>query len=152
MLNKTQKVNYIKFVAIIIILSVFMIFYIPRLNFSQWYRFPLGIPDREFIPRNYIETISFLRKSLDENEGFFTMTSEASWYYFISKPCPTRFPVVWFAMPYFYQNEIVDDLRKRNVKFILYRNVHWANEIDGFSNEIRLPIVVEYIKQKYVFF
>jgi hypothetical protein len=45
------------------------------------------------------------------------MTSEGSWYYFIEKACPTRFPVVWFASTTFYQEEIVSDLKNNNVKY-----------------------------------
>ena len=114
--------------------------------------FPFKIKDSEFIPDNYKATILFLKNNLNHDEEFFTMTSEASWYYFINKPCPTRFPVVWFAMPYFYQNEIVEKLKERKVKFILYENNNWANTIDGFPNDIRLPIVVNYIRKNYIFF
>ena len=89
--------------------------------------------------------ISFLRENLNENEEFLTMTSEASWYYFVNKACPIRFQVIYHAMPYFYQNEIVSDLENSNVKFIIYRNDHWANTVDGFDNEVRLPIVTEYV-------
>ncbi|MDD5772377.1 MAG: hypothetical protein PHX78_02810 [bacterium] len=114
--------------------------------------FPFKIEDSKFIPGNYKETILFLKNNLNNNEEFFTMTSEAIWYYFIDKPCPTRFSVVWFAVPYFYQDEIVDDLKKKNVKYVLYKNDYWANNIDGINNERRLPIVVDYLKQNYVFF
>ena len=80
------------------------------------------------------------------------MTSEASWYYFIRKPCPIRFPIVWFAMPYFYQSEIVEDLKKSRVKYILYKNDARSNRFGGFGNEVKLPVVVDYIKKNYCFF
>lgn len=114
--------------------------------------FPLKISDSSFISSNYASTISFLKENLNDDESFFTMTSEASWYYFIDKCCPTRFPVVWFAMPPFYQREIVSDLQQGNVKFILYRNEYWSNTIDGFASIERLPIVDAYIRSNYKYF
>jgi len=112
---------------------------------------PLKIDDSQLIPENYKATISYLKNNLGRQENFFTMTSEASWYYFIDKACPTRFPVVWFAAPYFYQEEIVKDLQKNNVKFILYKNNMWSNAVDGIDNETRFPIIMTYLKQNYVF-
>ncbi|VAX34046.1 hypothetical protein MNBD_NITROSPIRAE03-129, partial [hydrothermal vent metagenome] len=103
--------------------------------------FPLGVKDSEIIPDNYKATISFLKNNLTPDESFFTMTAEASWYYFIDRPSPCRFPVIIFAMPYFYQNEVVKELEKNNVKFVLYRNSHRASRFDGFSNEERLPVI-----------
>jgi hypothetical protein len=113
--------------------------------------FPLKITDKDFIPK-YARTIRFLKDNLNGEENFFTMTSEASWYYFIDKCCPVKFPVVWFAMPAFYQQEVVGGLQKSNVKYILYRNKHWGNIIDGFTSQERLPIVDNYIKANYKYF
>ena len=113
--------------------------------------FPLNVKDSQFIPDNYKATISFLKEDLEEDEEFVTMTNEGVWYYFLDKPCPTRFPVVWFAMPYFYQEEFVDDLEKKDVKYILYKNDNAANKIDGIDNEVRLPIIFDYIRNNYEF-
>ena len=138
-------------------LSMLIVFFLvlafnPRGNWSKWYKLPIGLPDRAFIPENYSETISFLKDNLGANEQFLTMTSEASWYYFLNRPCPIRFSVIYHAMPQFYQSEIVQDLEKSNVKFVLYKNSHWANAVDGFDIEDRLPSVVKYIKDNYVFY
>jgi len=122
---------------------------LPKTDWAGWYKFPLNKTDAEFIPPNYARTISFLKKNLGDDENFFTLTSEASWYYLVNKPCPARFNVVWFAMPAFFQKEIVEDLQQNNVKFIIYRNNCWSNKIDGFDNETRLPIVTDYVKHNY---
>jgi len=114
--------------------------------------FPLGVEDSAIIPDNYKATISFLKENLSPDESFFTMTAEASWYYFIDRPSPCRFPVIIFAMPYFYQDEVVRDLERRNVKFVLYRNSNWSNRIDGFPNEERLQIIAGYIRDRFEFY
>jgi hypothetical protein len=112
-------------------------------------KFPVKTSDFNYIPGEYLRTYEFFRYRLKPDEYFITLTSEAIWYYFADKPCPIRFPVVWFAMPRFYQEEIVEDLKTKNIKYILYRNSHWANAIDGFPNEEKLPILMQYIHQNY---
>lgn len=148
-LSKIKKRDLVCVVASITVMAVFWWISAAKINWKQWYKFPLGKADAELIPINYRMTISFLKKNLGADENFFTLTSEAMWYYFIDKPCPSRFNVVWFAMPHFFQKEITEDLEKNNVKFILYRNNFPTNAIDGFDNERRLPIVIDYIKQNY---
>lgn len=77
--------------------------------------FPFGIEDSKWIPADYKRTIAFLKNNIGENEDFLSMTNEAIWYYFIDRPSPVRFPVIWFAAPDFYQNEVVEDLKGKNV-------------------------------------
>jgi hypothetical protein len=111
--------------------------------------FPFKVPDVRFVPLDFQQGSAFLRANLSPQETFFTLTSEGAWYYLADRPCPARFPVVWFAMPPFYQQEIVRDLAARNVKLILYRNQHWFNAIDGFPATERLPILDAYIRRHY---
>lgn len=136
---------------VIILFSGFCLYRIYTWNLIS-HNFPFMVNDSQFIPDNYKETISFLKNNLESDDDFFTLTSEGCWYYFIDKPCPTRFPVVGFAATTFYQHEIVEDLKKSRVKFILYRNNNWTNTMFGLSAEVRQPIIVDYIKQHYTFF
>lgn len=112
-------------------------------------KFPIRRSDASFIPDNYKATIRYLKQNLNKDEYFVTMTSEAIWYYFIDKPCPIRFPVIWFAMPPFYQREVIADMKKNNVKYIIYKNAHWANAPDGFTNNVRLPAIIHFIQEYY---
>ena len=144
------------------VLIIFSIILVSLLTAAGCYRiykhelieknFPYYIDDSHFIPANYRNTIIFLKNNLGGKDTFFTMTSEAIWYYFINKPCPSKFPVVWFAMPYFYQEQTVRDLGDNNVKIILYKNENGSNTIDGFTTQERLPIIDSYIKKYYSFF
>jgi hypothetical protein len=136
----------------IIILTIFIVTYLPRITFGNWYRFPLGVADQVLIPQNYHKTISFLENNLNGDEGFYTMTSEGSWYYFLNKPCPTRFQIVWFAAPYFYQKEVIEDLQKRNVKYILYRNSNVAQKMDGIPIEAKVPLISAFLQENYEFY
>jgi len=116
--------------------------------------FPYGIEDSQLIPESYKSTIFFLKKNVNQNNEFITMTNEPIWYYFIDRPCPIRFPVIWFAAPDFYQKEVVNNLKKRNVNFILYNNkfVTNINFFDGSKPLNILPIITDYIRNNYVFY
>ncbi len=111
--------------------------------------FPVDRPDSFYLPAGYLRTAAVLRQNLGPGESFFTMTSEALWYYLVDRPCPTRFSVVWFAAPSFYQREIVADLERNNTKLVLYRNAAPSNRVDGIGNEQRLPLVASYLKEHY---
>ncbi len=111
--------------------------------------FPIHQADNDYLSQEYKSTVIFLKKELNDNETFFTMTSEAIWYYLTNKPCPTRFQIVWFAMPQFYQEEIINDLKKNNVKYILYENDYWSNTIDNIDNKKRLKHIFHYIHTVY---
>jgi len=120
-------------------------------------QFPINIEDSEFILEKYKATISFLKNNLKDDEKFFTFTNEACWYYFIDQPAPTRFPCLIYAAPSFYQLEVVEDLKKANIKYVLYTNTDWFNSVsgfkfEGFSNEVRFPIVLDYLKKNFVFY
>ncbi len=120
-------------------------------------RFPINVKDSDFILDKYKATISFLKNNLKEGEKFFTFTNEACWYYFIDQPAPTRFPCLIYAAPSFYQEEVVEDLKKANIKYVLYTNRDWFDSVsgfnfEGFSNEVRFPIVLDYLKKNFVFY
>jgi hypothetical protein len=106
------------------------------------------------MPENQKKTIEFLKKNLKKDEYFYSLTSEGTWYYFIDRPCPTRFPSTVLATPNFYQKEVVRDLGEKGdkVKYIIFRNNLWTNNLDFIPNEKRYPYLIEYIKENYEFY
>ncbi|NTV04800.1 hypothetical protein HGA89_07855, partial [bacterium] len=50
--------------------------------------FPFHQPDRELVTPEVAEAIDFLKANLAQGDDFFTMTSEAVWYYYLDRPCP----------------------------------------------------------------
>jgi hypothetical protein len=118
---------------------------------DEWKKnFPLMVPDSDFIPNDYKATIDIMRANLKPDEEFFTLTSEASWYYFLEKPCPTRFPYIWIAAPVVYQDQVVGDLERKRVKYVLYRSLDWSYNIDGISNDLKFPVISSYIRKHYI--
>jgi hypothetical protein len=124
--------------------------YVPDVNWKEFYAFPAGTPDEKIVSPGDMEVAAYLKANLKDDEYFLTMTNEATWYYLVDKASPTRFQIVWLALPYFFQDEIVADMKRKNVKFVLYENGKIWMKIDGISNERRLPILVHYIKSEYV--
>ncbi|MEC4685956.1 MAG: hypothetical protein VST71_09535 [Nitrospirota bacterium] len=154
--NAFRKVLVYAITFIVVVSSVGGIYRIYKKDLITK-RFPVKVEDSEFILDKYKATITFLKNNLKDDEKFFTFTNEASWYYFIDQPAPTRFPTLLYAMPYFYQEEVVEDLKKANIRYVLYTNSDWYNSVsgfnfEGFSNEVRFPIVLDYLKKNFVFY
>lgn len=149
-LSRIKKRNLDCFIRCIIILVVYFVKYLPKVNWDQLYKFPLSVTDAELIDPSYTKTISFLKENLGPDENFFALTSEPIWYYFIDKPCPSRFSVMWFAVLPIYQNEMVENLKANNVKFILYHSDFRVGPFRDVHNKIRIPIVMDYINRNYI--
>ena len=111
--------------------------------------FPLAIPDSEMFTEGQKATAAFLSGQLKAGEKFFTLTSEAGWYYLLDQPCPTRFPYIWVAAPEAYQEEIVQNLEAQKVKWVLFKDGDWSYQMDGISNEEKFPILVRFIRERY---
>lgn len=111
--------------------------------------FPLGRSDDYYIPEQDKATVEYLKKTVQKDEEFLTLTGEGVWYYYLGKPCPVRFNIIQFAMTPEFQKEVLHDLEHKNIKYILYSNSHWANRIDGFTNLQRLPEIMKYIHEHY---
>lgn len=113
-------------------------------------RWRASTADAVVIQPSYLEVAAFMRENLSSDESFYTLTGEATWFYLLDRPCPTRFPVAWFAATDFYQNEIARDLVRRNVKYIIYSNNHLLQDAVG-ANDRRQPILMQAVREHFVF-
>jgi len=111
--------------------------------------FPVGEPDDSFVLKNQQDLVEKLKPLIHKDDGFFTFTSEASWYYLLDQPCPTRYPYLWIAAPKPAQEEVVRDLADKKVKWILYRDEDWSYRVDGIGNDEKFPVVNEFILKNY---
>jgi len=89
------------------------------------------------------------RGNLLEDEYFYTLTSDALLYYLTDRLCPTRFPVVYYAAPRQYQEEIVEDLDTKNVKLVIVTGEGGSNWIDGVNIGARSPLILTYVLNNY---
>lgn len=109
--------------------------------------FPFKNTDEQFLGPQYRDALDYLESNLGPEDSVLPLTSEASWYYLLDRPAPTRFPVVWFATPEQFQREIVDDLRHSSVKFVIYKSAYPC--IDEISHEVRYPVLMEFINAHF---
>jgi hypothetical protein len=109
--------------------------------------FPVNQKDEHYIPKNFVETISFLKGEIQHGNKFYSLSSEAVWYYLINQPCPTRFPVTYFAQRKDYQYQLIDNLIRNKVNYIHIDTV--SNNVDKISISDRIPIVLAYINNNY---
>lgn len=112
--------------------------------------FPLTNDDSRYLPAKWKSIVSFLRQNLSPEERFYTLSDELSIYYFVGKPCPVRFPLLdMVAKNEQYQREIITDLEIHNVKYVVVDPKSFYFQIDGYSNELRAPLVFEYVRAHY---
>ena len=112
--------------------------------------FPVHVQDKDLMRTDYIETSQFLKENLKENESFVTLTSEASWYYFVDKPSPIKYPVIWYAFTKNQRDIIANQLAtKANIKYVVTNN-NWTSTFDYVPNETRFPEVYSVLNAQYV--
>ena len=122
---------------------------IPRDNLLRE-NFPLAEDDSRYLPDHWKGLVSFLRANLSRDESFYTLSDEISIYYFVGKLCPVRFPLLDMVVRNeYYQRQIITDLEAGNVKFVVadFENAYY--QLDGISNELRAPLVFDYIREHY---
>jgi hypothetical protein len=111
--------------------------------------FPLRIPDTMFLPDQEVATLDFFKQHPDDQ--FYTLTSQGSWFYFSDKPNPTRFTNLGDAAIPDYQKDLINDLDRKRVKYIIYSNSMWTMQLDGIPVSDRAPIVYDYVRSHYKF-
>lgn len=114
--------------------------------------FPLRVPDETLLPPGYREAVAFLRGHLRPQESFYSLTNEGVWYYWLDRPAPTRFYIPYLAASVRAQRELVADLDRSQVTYLLYANHNPTYRLDGMTTLERLPLVAEYIHRHYRFF
>ena len=68
----------------------------------------------------------------------------------MGKLCPVRFPLLDMVVKNeYYQKQIMTDLEAGNVKFVVADFANPYYQLDGISNELRAPLVFEYIREHY---
>ncbi|TAL15310.1 hypothetical protein EPN95_00250 [Patescibacteria group bacterium] len=112
--------------------------------------FPINVPDSVLMRADYIQTANYLKQHLTGDETFVTLTSEWSWYYFVGKPSPIRYAVIWYAFTKDQRLEIANEVDKgTNIKYIITNN-NWTTDFDYVPNKTRFPELYSVLKKDYV--
>lgn len=135
----------------VILLGGYLIFYAINVKRIDLHNdvFPVTVQDKDLMRTDYIETADFLKKNLKSDETFVTLTSEASWYYFVGKPSPIKYPVIWYAFTQSQREIIAKQLSEsKNIKYVVTNN-NWTSTFDYVPNERRFPEVYKVFTDKY---
>jgi hypothetical protein len=111
--------------------------------------FPLAVSDDQFLPDDMRATVHYLKPLLDKGATFVALDSNPSWYYFLDHRIPIRFPILWLAGTREYQDELMSELDRLPVTYVLYRNQSWTAWIDNIPNSQRAPRVLEHVREMY---
>jgi len=146
--NKQKVINVIA----VVLLGCCLIFYAFNVKTIdvKANTFPINIPDSDFMRPDYIQTADYLKQNLTGNESFVTLTSEGSWYYFVGKPSPIQYPIIWYAFTAPQREAIASQLDKgTNIKYVVTNN-NWTTDFDYVPNPIRFPEVYAVFNKDYV--
>lgn len=149
-LNKVVKIpNYLtNSLCMICIFLVLIAMFYPKNSVHS--KFPLHIKDSEFISKKQNEVISYLEKSLKDNETFVTLDNRAIWYYFLNRSCPIKFPEIWFAEYRPYQDQVSRQIEENpSIKYIIFESGSYHDSIDGIPNIDRVPHIIATIEKLY---
>jgi hypothetical protein len=114
--------------------------------------FPFQRSDSTFLSQDRLETVAFLGSVLKKDEPFFAFTVDASWYYLLDRPCPTRYPCLWVAAPRTLQEDVIASLEAKRVRWVLYPSGEWVSNIDGIPDAERFPYVDRYLRDHFRFY
>ena len=121
---------------------------IPRENLLRE-NFPLAEDDSRYLRTTGKGWSRFCDK-LSRDESFYTLSDEISIYYFVGKLARSVFRCwTWWSETRHHQRQIITDLEAGNVKFVVADFANPYYQLDGISNELRAPLVFDYIRQHY---
>jgi hypothetical protein len=143
-INQSFQKFYLKF-SVFFLGGVF-VFYLLATNYGNQleYRFPVKKTDSEFYPSKQIDFIKYFEKKVKNQEGFYNITFDIIFYYVFDKPSPSRFPILWIAATDEYQLQVINDLEKKKVKYIVCFNDLPERVISG-----DFDIVFDYFHSNY---
>ena len=107
--------------------------------------------DDKILSSQQASTLGSVRDDLRSSSCFYTLTSEAAWYYLFQKESCSRFYELTNARAISAQREIVATLNTRSPAVILFGSGGWSSAgVDGVSPFNASPLVIRYVLQHYV--
>ena len=95
---------------------------------------------------SYLEAVEEMRPEVQEMECFYTLNSEAVWYYYFKKPSCSRYHMLQWAMTKEASHEVISSLRNKKPQVILFSNY---NSNRGLVTSHLNPEVYTFVYQNY---
>lgn len=96
------------------------------------------------------EVVSLIRSHTTANEPIFDFSNNGAYYFFSNRPAVTRYYQIVYASTPRLQQEVVNALKSRKPRLVIYRTGSVYDAIDGVPNEKRHPLVFRYLKAHYL--
>ena len=95
---------------------------------------------------SYLEAVEEMRPEVQDMECFYTLNSEAVWYYYFKKPSCSRYHMLQWAMTKEASHEVISSLRNKKPQVILFSNY---NSNRGLVTSHLNPEVYTFVYQNY---
>ncbi len=95
---------------------------------------------------SYLRAVEEMRSEVKDMECFYTLSSEGVWYYYFKKPSCSRYHILQWAMTKEASYEIIDSLRNKRPRVILFSNYHSTRGLVTFHSNSE---VYDFVYQNY---
>lgn len=109
----------------------------------------LSTPDSRIVKPDYQAATAYAARNLRPSDCFYTLTSEATWYYLVDRPTCSEFHQLLNARTRPAQRAVVADLHNKRVPLVLFQNAMWSNHLHGVSVFESNPIVLRYVFEHF---
>jgi len=106
-------------------------------------------PDYDFYNQDRLDGVKRFEEIFHDDKCIFDLSSSALTAYMLKKPSCGQFYISYFASSDTLQDLLIDDLKNNNPNYIIYSTEMWTQNLDGITNNQRLPKVLEYVDSNY---
>lgn len=117
---------------------IIFFFNLPRINDSTW------ITDEQK------HVTEFVKKNTGFNDYVFVFNNEVLYYALFERLNPSIYYTSSLAEQKESQLSLINDLKNKKPKIIIYRSSYWTNNIDNIPQSIRLNLVNNWILRNYL--
>ncbi len=117
-------------------------------SISKYLQLP-GTTDRSWLPGDVIQTSDYIRQNTKADDPIFVFTQQPIYYYTSGRQNSSKFYIPWFADPPALTSQLLNDLKTRPPKIIVYFVGNPWDKSDGYLMSDRAPEVDSWIKLNY---
>ncbi len=99
-----------------------------------------------YLDKDYKDCYIYLK---NKQADVYSLSSEGIWYYLLEIPHYTRFMLPIFANTNKYQEDIINDIEKRKIKYIVYNVNIWSFYPGNKHFKFSRPVLWKYINTHY---
>lgn len=107
------------------------------------------LEDSAYLDQDRLWVLHHIKDACAEDEWTYVHTSGAAWYYLLRQPPKARFCVTYYATPKAFQIELLEALKSRPPKYVLYSSPMWYDRVDNIAKNDRFPLLEEWLLQNY---